>query len=160
MLTWLDLKFAFFSLGSLVTHSQHSLSYGFRVEPFLPAISASLLLSDASLISSSPHIPLMFLSRGFMTAVKPCTKALTYGLLPHPPPVRPHHNSPLCWSVTSPSSNNPLCHCKVAIFSWCCGADNSLFYLLLSSTKGPWHWSNASRLMAAQQAPFYTRDTA
>lgn len=76
-------------LGSLVNHSWHSLSYGFRVEPILPIIFASLLLSDASLISSSPHIPLMFLSRGFMTAVKPCTKALTYGLLPHPPPSRP-----------------------------------------------------------------------
>lgn len=45
---------------------------------------------------------------------------------------------------------------SIAICSWCRGADNSLFYLSLSSTKGPGHWSNASRLMAAQQAAFCT----
>lgn len=70
--------------------------------------------------------------------------------------------STLCWSVTPPllGSTGPLCCCNVAICSWWCGADNSLFYLPLSSTKGPRHWSNASRLMAAQQAAFYARDTA
>lgn len=45
---------------------------------------------------------------------------------------------------------------SIAICSWCRGADNSLFYLSLSSTKGPGHWSNASRMMAAQQAAFCT----
>lgn len=88
-MAWFEVCILLGSLGSLVTHRWHSLSYGFRVEPFLPIIFASLLLSDASLISSSPHTPLMFLSRGFMTAVKPCTKAVTYGLLPHPPPSCP-----------------------------------------------------------------------
>lgn len=43
------------------------------------------------------------------------------------------------------------CHCR--------RSDNRLFYLPLSSTKGPWHWSNASRLMAAQQAVFLHRPT-
>lgn len=71
--------------------------------------------------------------------------------------------STLFWSVTAPPSppsqlRLPALHCNVAICS--CGADNSLFYLSLSSTKGPGHWSNASRLMAAQQAAFYARDTA
>lgn len=110
----------------------------------------------------------LFLSRGLVTAVKPCIEALTYAVLPPPSPA-PHPSLPrfspstLCWSVTPPpllSSTGPLCHCNVAICSWCCGADNSLFYLPLSSTKGPGHWSNASRLMAAQQAAFNACDTA
>ena len=68
-------------------------------------IFASLLLSVSPLISSSPPPPPMFLSRGLVTAVKPCIKALTYSVLPLllplslPPWFYP---STLCWSVTPP----------------------------------------------------------
>ena len=64
--------------------------------PFIVCLSSHLLISTP---------PPMFLSRGLVTAVKPCIKALTYSVLPLllplslPPWFYP---STLCWSVTPP----------------------------------------------------------
>lgn len=114
----------------------------------------------------------VFLSRGFVTVVKalyqgvdlrcaalssPFSSPLSippwFFFFQHfvkvPPP-------PTTTSSSTTGSAGPLYHCNIAICSRCCGADNSLFYLSLSSTKGPGHWSNASRLMAAQQAAFFS----
>lgn len=125
------------------------------------------LLNHLSPLTAPVALPYQpaFPSRGFVTAVKPCIKVLTHDVLPCPSPPPPPFYPFFCWKCTPPplllSSTGPLCrHNDVAISIWCCGADNGLFYLSLSSTKGAGHWSNASRLMAAQQAAFYSHDTA
>lgn len=93
-------------------------------------------------LPSAHHTPTALscsLSRELQTAVKPCIMKLT--LLPNPPPSLP------LWFfsyIPLPACNPPpptasQTHSAVAISSRCCGADNSLFYLPLSSTKGPWH---------------------
>ncbi|MEQ2159151.1 hypothetical protein GOODEAATRI_019638 [Goodea atripinnis] len=114
--------------------------------PFFHLIFASLSFSINLPFPSQPTC----LSRGFVTAVKPCIMVLTHRLLPFSstsPPLHPFfHDSPLQHSVErcpQPSSSAPsvgtLCHLYRAIGRRCCGADNSLIYLSLSSTKGPGH---------------------
>lgn len=121
---------------------------------FLPVLifAALFLFPDAALVSSSPpHAPLQRACDSWKTLYH----VLAYSLLPHPIPRWLSPLDTLLKCNPSQHRHHPR-RCNAAICGWCCGADNSLFYLPLSSTKGPWHWSNASRLMAAQHA----RDTA
>lgn len=76
-----------------------------------PVIFTSLLFP--TLPSSSPLC--LVLSREFVTAVKPCIKALTYDVSPHLPLFLPPWLSPstLCWSTTPPLPS-PLQACSAA----------------------------------------------
>lgn len=140
---------------------------GWLLHHFLPWSFVYLLFSISPLISSSPppcpslQGPRDSCKTLYQGADLRCTAPSSPPLYLVPPSTNLLFNTLLkCNPHPLLSSTGPLCHHNRAICSWCRGADNGLFYLSLSSTKGPGHWSNASRLMAAQQAAFYACDSA
>lgn len=105
-----------------------------------PLIFASLLFS----VAPPPHLitPRVSLQRAcdscktlYQGVDLRCAAPFSPSLIP-PSLILPFHTLLKC---NPHPLRCPLCHCNVAICSRCCGADNSLFYLPLSSTKGPGH---------------------